>query len=336
MIASVDEVKEAVAREYSGSVAAVNKLPQTKCDTFHVDFKDGTERFAKVGKPFHEDTYAAQIDIVSMLSERGISIPSVVPTATGAKYVSLGGGRFLEMHAWVPNGRPYNPTVEDVTQVARVMAEMHTAADSLDREHSAMKIMSSHPYTGMPKGQALPDSAMLDYFESKLSDVPATLRPYVVAALPLMRESLVTEIPSRDWGIIHADLNGGQTMFDKDTNQFKALIDWEWMLFGPRARDISYSLSTLTIGEKTSAESKSPISKPLVQSFIDTYMATRSNFSPEDLQAAFQHLGWDATCRRTRWINQVLGGVSEERIAQLKEWFDPEPFERARELKDLL
>ncbi|MBS3165860.1 hypothetical protein J4444_01935 [Candidatus Woesearchaeota archaeon] len=91
MIASIDEVKEAVAREYSGNIVSVTKLPQTKCDTFHVDFEDGTERFVKVGKPFHEDAYAAKIDIVSMLSERGISTPAVVPTTTGAgaKWTSL-------------------------------------------------------------------------------------------------------------------------------------------------------------------------------------------------------------------------------------------------------
>lgn len=337
MIVSIGEVTRAIEQNYTGNSVSVSKLPQTKCDTFQATYQDGTERFVKVGKPFHEDRYAAQIAIAGVLSEKGLPIPSVIKTAREENYIPLGEGRFLEMHSWIPNDRPYQPTAQDIAAVAKAMAKMHTAADTIDNGHPAMKVLMAYPYTGMPPGQALPNAALLDEFERRLKEIPAVLYPAVARDLPLMREALVTEIPGKDWGIIHADLHGGQTMFDKDTGVLKGIIDWEWALYGPRARDLSFSLSTLAAEGKSSIESKGSLLSPsLVHTFIETYTASRPNFPREDLTAVAQHLGWDATCRKTRYITQVLKGVNEERLHQLVDWFEDKTFERTRELKTIV
>jgi len=327
------ELIDIVGQNYPGTVAHVTKLPQTKNDGFHVEYQDGSERFARVGKYNDRNATIDKITIAGMLGTQGVPVPEVIMTNDGEQCVSLEDGRIVEMHNWVANGRAYLPTTKDIQAVATAMAGMHSAADSLD-SHPSITRLSANPYTGMQPGARLPDETTIDYFTSRLKDIPESLRPAVTRDLPLMRDALVTTIPGKDWGIIHADLHGDQVLFDKDSGEFKALLDWEWMLYGPRTRDLAFSLYKLT-------EVEGKLSLPLAETFVETYTQERPVFPLEDLSAINQHLEWDATCRRTRWIQGVLqqvdsGKVNEERIRQLVNWFDDYSLVRAKELREVV
>lgn len=327
------ELIDIVNKNYQGDLAHVTKLPQTKNDGFHVEYGDGSERFVRVGKYNDHNATIDKITIVGMLSTQGVAVPEVIMTKDGKQCVSLEDGRIVEMHDWVPNGRAYRPTTNDIQAVATAMAEMHSAADRLD-SHPSITRLSANPYTGMPPRAKLPDETTIDYFTSRLGDIPESLKPAVTRDLPLMRDALVTTIPGKDWGIIHADLHGDQVLFDKDTGEFKALLDWEWMLYGPRTRDLAFSLYMLTGVEGRP-------SLPLAEAFVETYTQKRPAFPLEDLDAINQHLEWDATCRRTRWIQGVLQQVdsqkvNEERIQQLVNWFDDYSLVTARELREVV
>ncbi len=327
------ELIDIVAHNYNGKVTRVTKLPQTKNDGFHVEYEDGSERFARVGKYLDHNATIDKITIAGLLSTQGVAIPPVITTKDGKQCVSLEDGRTVEMHQWVPNGRAYQPTTKDIQAVATAMAEMHSVADRLD-SHLSITRLSANPYTGMQPGAKLPDETLINYFTLRLGDIPESLRPAVARDLPLMKDALVTTMPGKDWGIIHADLHGDQVLFDKGTGEFKALLDWEWMLYGPRTRDLAFSLYKLT-------EVDGKPSLPLAEAFIATYTEKRPAFPADDLSAINQHLEWDATCRRTRWIQGVLqqvdsGKVNEERIQQLVNWFDDYSLVRARELREVI
>lgn len=328
------ELKSVLRQNYKGTVEVVTKLPQTKNDGFHVSYGDGSERFVRAGKPFSQEKASMQIAVAGMLYNQGVATPRVISTMDERNCVSLDDGRVVEMHEWVSQGRPYQPTERDIGAVARAMAGLHSGADRLDKNDDAVRYLAAQPYTGMPPGAALPDAALIDHFTSRLPDVPESLQSLVARDLPLMKEALVTKIPGKDWGIIHADLHGEQTIFDKNTDELKALIDWEWMLYGPRARDLAYSLYRLS-------EWDGGISVTLARTFIDSYVQARPEFPAEDLAATSEHVEWDATCRRVRWITDVFRQVdskkvNDARIVQLAAWFDDYSLEKARELRNLL
>lgn len=328
------ELQPILHENYKGNINKIEKLPQTKNDGFHVSYDNGIECFVRVGKYQNLQATMDKITVAGLLSEQGIAVPGLIQTKTGAPCVSLEDGRVVEMHQWVPNGRAYRPTNSDISAVATAMAEMHTAADQLDLKNPAVARLASNPYTGMSPGAKLPDEELIAYFTSRVKDIPESLLPAVKRDLPYMRDALVTEIPGKDWGIIHADLHGEQTLFDKDSGAFKALLDWEWMLHGPRARDLAFSLYKLT-------EVEGKHSLPLAEQFIGTYTEQRPSFPKSDLTATSQHLEWDATCRRTRWIQDVLKQVdaqkvNEDRIRQLVNWFDDYSLERAREFRSVI
>ena len=277
----------------------------------------------RAGRHRGEGDYAARLELVSELQEAGVAVPLVIGTCAGELYTKED-GYYIEVHEFFEDAENYTGKEGQLESVARVMAQFHTAFDAMQGP-AAKRVRK---IGGLHDGKAdrvIPSftDACLSY-EQDLPLVPnAALREYLRLALPNLREEYAkmgeASREGLDIGLGHGDLHQGQVLFDRESGEFLAAIDWEGARNLVRAFDMGYAMDRASIPGDP-AELKTKLDRPLetfahdpkrVDAFMGSYLAVR-DFSDRDLRAISSELQRECVNRSAGFLEGIFGAAREK------------------------
>ncbi len=289
-------------------------------------FQVGNDYFVKVSKAGElqsNEQYSAKLALLRLMGEQGLPVPKLVPTSTGENFVSFLFFREkynLEVHQWIQNTEHYQRYPGQIEQVAESMAQYHSFFD--DVRDSRVEIINSLtvPFTGMTKKWNCAFVDELHRYAQRLDEVPPPLRLHLSRALPIMREYYKERLQQAekpnpgqtlDKGIVHADLHDLQILFDKNTKQLRAFIDWEGTRNDFRSFDLGYTVDRLSMDTNILYHN---LSAPLellkhdprqVNTFMESYLSKRT-IGEADIQSMVDQLVLECLNRNARWLRQIF------------------------------
>jgi len=200
--------------------------------------------------------------------ERGILVPRPVPTSSGTVY-SLGENIFC-LYNFI-EGEHFDGSQRELRNIAVEIAKLHWALKGNPYEDEIKRI----------RGRSVKhDSVLLEEAIKKARESGGRTEfdSYVLSILDEIGEHVraitatnLEKLPSQT---IHNDLQPHNALFDGDTQEVRATVDFDSLCYAQRVRDVGFAMHRFarTYGERT--ERKNGIGEDMKERariFIDTY-----------------------------------------------------------------
>ncbi|GAA2719558.1 nucleotide sugar dehydrogenase [Cellulomonas aerilata] len=200
-----------------------------------------------------------QLDLMSLLARRGLPVPRVVPTATGARHAVIGGRLWVVTEAM--SGAPYDPgRPAHLQQLGRVLAWYHQTVADLDA------------------GAGEPSPLV----ELRLRAARGPFDPYLHQRATQVMEELGRLTPDLPRLITHGGARRGNVLFDGD--RLSALLDLDSA--GPDARVVDLAIATHDLGMVYTAsgaqDHKVALDLDRVAALLEAYVDQSGRLTPAE------------------------------------------------------
>lgn len=202
------------------------------------NFRVVTDSGVYLLKESHIESAQTQLIVARCLqycTDAGIATPRLVPTNSGALYFE--DQRLYCLFDYI-DGEHFDGSVEELASVAKELGRLHLALAELSfadevRRHKGALIhhekdellgLLARVRTDVHSDISLPSDETLRVIDEQSKKVSES----GIARLPLQ--------------VIHYDLHPHNVLFDKGTDDLLAIIDFDFMLFSQRARDVAFAM----------------------------------------------------------------------------------------------
>jgi len=277
--------------------------------------KDGVKYILKNFKPSNAVQVGNAAKIMNILSEKGFNkIPQNVKAKSGNFVVEIEGNCW-ELQKYLEGNLINNSdlNIEQVRNLAIVIADLHnlflgkTNTLKFNEEISYSKMFDGEQHTRMvdaveklrQAGIPTSDLALLEEYWTEYNKS----RDEILRKLTHSEEKLQR-------GLIHRDLNKGNIIFDKNSNQVVGIVDWDTVMWGNILQDLCYvSVTYLTVIQNNTVDTKR--SGELIQNFLDSYQ-TKIKLNNEE-KLLFPTIAEILRVRATRWSVKAYGEAFMEK-----------------------
>lgn len=216
---------------------------------------------------------------ISYLKEKGIQVPTIIPAQKEETFIVKEGSVFC-LYCFV-EGENFDGSKE----------ELQNAASEIGRLHKALALI---PYTQELKkisGTIVRhDRELLEkvIFAANASGGKTEFDDYALSILDEVNEVsrviIAAEIEKLPFQIIHYDLHPHNVLFDGNSKELLALLDFDSLLYSQRVRDVSFAMHRFarTCGEKTERKQDTGVDvRERAKSFLERYLAENEITSEE-------------------------------------------------------
>lgn len=220
----------------AGSIAQVNEAEQAS-NNFRVEVvgEDGKPRVLLVRKNIllaEEDDVLFSVKTLTFLREKGLSVPQLIATRSGALYATFEGSRW-QVFDFI-EGNHYAGKLEELLSAGRGIAALHRAlsafpfVDELKRRRPPFQPFSE---AGLEK--------VLEAATRNQDELDATLLGHAQTLRAMASARNRFQVSGAREQVVHGDLHPHNTIFSN--GQLRALLDFDLLQYGELLRDVGFA-----------------------------------------------------------------------------------------------
>jgi len=266
-------------------------------------------------KPTNMNLVNSAAGTMKVLADKGFNkLPQNLQTITGA-YVAQIDGENWELQKYL-EGKLINNSelnLEQVKNLASTIADFH---NSFLGENNSLNFNEEITYSKMFDGdqhtrmiEAIDKLRQASIPEKDLQLLERYWIEYNKARDEILRK-LTNSEEKLQKSLIHRDLNKGNIIFDKHSNDVVGIVDWDTVMWGNILQDICYICTAYLLINKNDFIDIEK-SRELIQNFVDSYQSKIKLNNEEKI--LFPVLAEILRIRGTRWSVKTYGETFMEK-----------------------